>query len=193
MAKAVEPLWISEPIGFCHTDEIDLKHFCPVPPAEDTIGVIADHAMEISDRCGCPMLLETIASPLRFCGPMPGPEFLNRLCARSGCRLLLDVTGLFVDSRNHLFEATDWLSQLDPAAIAQLHVSGYRQRSGRWEDCHDAVVQNEIWELARLVLDGSPGAGGILEHDTDIPAIDVLEQELCTLRDMVAGGPEKRA
>ena len=184
LATAISPLWVSEIIGFSRTADTDLNFLCPIAPSDEAAALLGDHATEISDRCGCPVLLETIASPLQLGPPLSEPEFLNRLCELSGCNLLLDGTSLFVNSRNHGFDAGEWLSRLDPKHIAQLHIAGYRNKDGHWEDLHDSAIQHEIWDLVRLIHDRCPDVGGILEHDVDIPPVETLEWELDTLKKM---------
>ena len=60
--------------------EVDLGHLNPVAPTAQNLGILADHARQVMDRCGKPMLLENIATHLSMKGTMPEPEFLNRLC-----------------------------------------------------------------------------------------------------------------
>ena len=128
VVEAANPLWISEHIAFTRTPEVDLGHLNPVRPGLATLGILADHALELSERCGKPLLLENIASYLRLEGEMPETEFLNLLCERSGCGLLLDVTNLYVNACNHGFDPMAWVREIDPAYIVQLHAVGYSRR-----------------------------------------------------------------
>ena len=182
IATAVGALWVSEPVGFRRTGETTLKIHCPAVPNDDSIAIIAEHTKEVSGRSGCPVLIETMSSPLRFGDPLDEPDFLNRLCERSGCRLLLDLTALCIDARRHGFVAARWLSGLDPAAIAMLRLSGDTARDGRPTGGESAAIPAETWDLARQAISRSPDAGALMEHDLHIPAVDALESELATIR-----------
>ena len=173
-----DPLWISEHIGFCRTEEVDLGHFNPVPPTPDSVHIMADHAREVAETCGRPLLLENITASLRIKGSLSETEFLNRLLEESGCGLLLDVTNLFVNSRNHGFDPHDWLRDIDPRHIVQLHVVGYTFRQGRWHDFHEEAIQDDLWQLICDVLEYAAPQAVIIERDGNYPTIDELESEL---------------
>lgn len=97
---------------------------------------MVEHAQEVSERCGKPLILENISSHLLLTGEMSETDFLNRLCERAGGGLLLDVTNLFINSKNFGFNSSTCLHELDPQHIVQLHVVGYSVRDGQWEDFH---------------------------------------------------------
>lgn len=181
VAAAADPLYITEHAAFTRTRDVDLGHLNPVAPTAENVRLLADHAREVMDRCGKPMLLENIASSLLLKGGLPEPEFLNRLCDAAGCGLLLDVTNLYVNSRNHRFDPAAWIDAIEPRNIVQLHVVGYTQRDGRWHDAHAEPIQQELFDLTRLVLERSCVAGVIVERDENIPAPGELAAELTSL------------
>ena len=178
IAADADPLWLSEHIGFCRADEIDLGHFNPVPPSPDTVRIMADHAREVVETCNRPLILENITANLRVKGSLSETEFLNRLSEESGCGLLLDVTNLFVNSRNHGFDPYAWFRDVDPHRIVQLHVVGYTRADGRWHDFHQEPMQDELWRLMCAVLAYATPQAVIIERDANFPPIDELETEL---------------
>jgi uncharacterized protein (UPF0276 family) len=180
-ARVVEianPDWISDHIAFTRTAEVDLSHLNPVPPTAESLQIIADHAREISDRCGKPMLLENITSHLRLGGEMSETDFLNSLCTRANCGLLLDVTNLFINSRNHRFDPIEWLHHIEPRFITQLHIVGYALDGTRYTDSHEQPIQSELIELAQAVLGHAPVQSIILERDGNFPTTDGLQTEM---------------
>jgi len=182
IARQASPLWISEHLGFCRTDEVELGHFNPVCPSRDTLGWLSDHVREVVEACGAPLILENITSELRVKGHLSETEFLNRLCEESGCGLLLDVTNLFVNSRNHGFDASGWLRDIDPERIVQLHVVGYQEREGRWYDTHTQGIQEDLWALIRETLEYATPRAVVIERDDNFPPVQELEGELRALR-----------
>lgn len=108
VVEIAQPEWVSEHIAFTRTPDVDLGHLNPVQPTKEAARVIAAHAREIADRCGKPIILENITSHLQLEGDLSEPEFLNEVCERAGCGLLLDVTNLFINSRNHHFDPLEW-------------------------------------------------------------------------------------
>jgi uncharacterized protein (UPF0276 family) len=168
VSKLAQPQWISEHIAFTRTSEVDLGHLNPIAPSEENLALIAAHARELSERCQRPLILENISSHLKLPG-MPETEFLNRLCELAGCGLLLDVTNLFINAMNHRFDALDWLQQLEPDNIVQLHIVGYGLRDGVYHDSHCEAVQPELLELLSAVCAHAPVQALILERDDAIP------------------------
>ena len=181
VAEIADPEWISEHVAFTRSAEVDLGHLNPIQPAAQTLEVMVEHAQEVSERCGKPLVLENITSHLRLTGEMSEPEFLNRLCERAGCGVLLDVTNLFINSKNYGFNPRTWLRELDPRHIVQLHVVGYSVRDGRWEDFHAAPIQLDLWDLIYEVLEYAPVQAIIIERDSNFPNPDELAQELRNL------------
>ena len=182
VVRLANPGWISDHIAFTRTAEADLGHLNPVPPTREILNVIADHAREVSERCGKPMLLENITSHIQLTGDLSETDFLNQLCERADCGLLLDVTNLFINSRNHGFEALKWLHEIEPRRIKQLHIVGYSRAGERYTDSHAQPVQEELIELARAVVSYAPVQAIILERDEDFPATHELELEIAKLK-----------
>ena len=176
------PEWISDHIAFTRTVEADLGHLNPVPPTTEMLKIIADHAREVSERCRKPMLLENITSHVQLAGDIKETDFLNRLCERSGCGLLLDVTNLFINSQNHGFDALEWLHEIEPRHIVQLHIVGYSRSGSRYTDSHSKPIQEELIELARAVVRHAPVRAIILERDEDFPDVAGLEVEVAKLK-----------
>ena len=181
VVRVANPDWISDHIAFTRTAEADLGHLNPVPPTREMLGIVADHAREVSARCGKPIILENITSHVRLTGDLSETDFLNELCERADCGLLLDVTNLFINSRNHGFDSLKWLHEIEPRRIAQLHIVGYSRAGDRYTDSHSQPIQKELIEIARAVVSYAPVKAIILERDEDFPAASELEKEIAKL------------
>ena len=161
-----------------------LTSSCPI--IAETIAVIADHAREVAETCGRKLLLENITTDLRLTSAMPETEFLNKLCEAADCGLLLDVTNLYINSRNHGFDARQWLREIEPGRIVQLHVVGYSSANGRWRDLHAEPIQDDLWQLIGEVMEYAPIQSVILERDWNFPEPSELAGELGRLEAMLA-------
>ena len=182
VAAAANPDWVSEHIAFTRTAEVDLGHLNPVPPTREMVAIIADHAREVAERCRKPILLENITSHVQLPGDLTEPEFLNRICDRARCGLLLDVTNLFINSRNHGFDPLKWLHEIEPGLIQQLHLVGYAKAGDRFTDSHALPIQEELIELARAVVTYAPVQAITLERDEDFPSAPELACEIAKLQ-----------
>lgn len=185
VVTAAQPEWISEHIAFTRIDGCELGHLTPVPPTREFARIIADHALELGEHCERPVILENITSHLRIDGELSEVDFLNEICTRARCGLLLDVTNLFINSRNHRFDPIAWLDALDVSTIRQLHLVGYAQEDGRYSDDHAHPVQPEILELATAVLERAPSCALILERDAAFPGDAAMTAEIAKLRNLL--------
>ena len=185
VVAAAQPDWISEHVAFTRTSEIDLGHLNPVPLTRESLGIMAEHTRALAARCARPVLLENITSHLRLPGELTEPEFLNELCAQAHCGLLLDVTNLFINSRNHGFDPLTWLAEIEPSRIRQLHIVGYSIENGRFVDNHAQPIQPELLELARAVIERAPVEAIILERDANFPEAGAMSDEVAKLRSLL--------
>lgn len=187
VVRLANPAWISEHVAFTRTAEVDLGHLNPVPLTRESLKILADHAREVAGRCGKPMLLENITTHLKLEGELSETDFLNELCSRADCGLLLDVTNLFINSRNHGFDPLAWLHKIEPRRIRQLHLVGYSRQGARYTDSHAQPIQEELIGLAAAVVRYAPVEAIVLERDEDIPETHAeLEVEIAKL-ERIAG------
>ena len=125
-----------------------------------------------------------MCSYLRVPEEIPETEFINQLCQEAGVGLLLDVTNLFINGQNHQFDPLNWLHQIEPTFIQQLHIVGYSFQAGVWHDRHNEPIQEELFELARKVISYAPVESIIIERDGAFPSCDQIENELKRLEEI---------
>ena len=178
VCRYADPDWVSEHIAFTKTQHVDLGHLNPIPYSNESLEYFSEHVIEVSERCNKPIVLENITSHINIKSPMRETEFMNRLCDRTGCGLLLDVTNLYVNSKNHAFDPMQWLIELQPEFIRQLHVVGYTMVNNKYYDTHGEAIQPEIYQLIEQVINYSSVSTVILERDQNFPDIRVLSSEL---------------
>jgi uncharacterized protein (UPF0276 family) len=186
VARAASARWVSEHIAFTRSGDLDLGHLNPVPLTRESLATMTEHAVELREQSGRPVILENITSHLQLPGELEETDFLMRLCENAGCGLLLDVTNLHINSVNHGFDAYAWLQRLDPQHIVQLHIVGYAARDGRLQDSHSATIQPELLDLLEAVLQFAPVEAVILERDEATPDTTNIRTELQRLRGAVS-------
>jgi uncharacterized protein (UPF0276 family) len=178
VVESADPLHITEHVAFTRTRHVDLGHLNPVACTRENLAFLVDHARQVMDRCGKPLLLENIATALRLKGEIEETEFLNQLCDRAGCGLLLDVTNLFVNSRTFGFDPVEWMQRIEPRHVGQVHIVGYSRCGERWIDAHAEPIQRDLYDLAGEAMARAPVRSVILERDENIPSPAELAAEL---------------
>jgi uncharacterized protein (UPF0276 family) len=99
-------------------------------------------------RLRCQLLLENGVRHTPFVDEdMSEPVFINRLARSSGCLMLLDLHNLYTDYRNHGWDPLDYLAQLDPHIVRELHIAGGSTVGGVYTDSHSGRCPAEVWEL----------------------------------------------
>jgi uncharacterized protein (UPF0276 family) len=184
VVKAANPLWISEHISFTRTKDVDLGHLNPILPSKETIRILTSNVKELSSKCNKPVILENITSHLKLNGEMKETVFLNQVCEEADCGLLLDVTNLFINSKNHGFNPYEWFKEIDPQRIVQLHIVGYSVVQGRWQDHHKEFIQPDLLELAAAIISYAPVKAIILERDEDLHKTEEIIGDLEKLKSL---------
>lgn len=174
-------MWVSEHIAFTRTRDVDTGHLKPILYTRETLGHFCENVLQLQEACDKPLLLENITSHLRIDSPMVETDFINHLCVKTGCGVLLDVTNLYVNSRNHQFDPHVWLHQIRPHTIRQIHIVSYSEHAGVLHDSHDSDIQQELFALTREIIEYSAVDSIIIERVHNFPPISQLVAEIQTL------------
>lgn len=133
--------------------ERNLNLALPLCGDERELERVARRVRAVRARIDAPFLLENHVDYFPLAAPERGePEFLNELCRRSGCGLLLDLHNLYTNARNHGFDARAWLARLDLAQVVELHVAGGLDWAGCYLDAHSGPPPREVLRLLEWVL-----------------------------------------
>ena len=163
-----------------------LNDLLPLPYNEESLRTVAAHLREVEDTLGRPYLIENPSSYLAFrSSTMSEAEFLNELVDRTGCRLLCDVSNVYLSAHNLGYDARNYLDSLPADAIDELHLGGFTVESGEsnvdgelWIDTHDAPVADAAWELYAYALNRFGKKPTLIEWDSDLPRLERLLEEV---------------
>ena len=127
-ARRLGSPWISDHLSFSRVGtghEINAAIPLPVPYDHEVLDLLIPRVRFFTERLECPFLLENNVYYFRYPDQeLSEEEFLNQLCRRSGCRVLLDLHNLYTNATNHGFSAADYLDRLDLANVVEIHVAG---------------------------------------------------------------------
>ena len=121
----------------------------PVVLDDETLALVGGKVRQLSSTLGVPILLEnsTIFSAI----PEPAmsePTFFNRLYAETGCGMLLDLHNLYANTVNLGMSAHDYLSEINPEIVIEIHVAGGDWLKGHYTDSHSRKTPLPVWEWA---------------------------------------------
>src|SRR5207247_5772798 len=96
----------------------NLNDLLPLPYDDETLDLLAAHIDEVQDGLGRPYLVENPSSYVGFgASTMSEVEFLTELVGRTGCRLLCDVSNVYLSAHNMGYDAHRYIDGLPTEAI----------------------------------------------------------------------------
>lgn len=187
LIDTLKPEWFSDHLCFTRSGGVAIGHLAPVPYTEEALRVFVRNIGHVRRKIGTPLIVENIAYLMRYpFSEMNEAEFIRRLVRETGCGLLLDVTNLYVNSRNFGFDWRDFLDALPLEAVVQVHFVGSRRSGKRFIDAHSDRTEDDIWEIFQAVCERAPVRAAILERDADLPPFSEILEEIETARRLAA-------
>jgi uncharacterized protein (UPF0276 family) len=170
--------WISDHICWTGVDGKNLHDLLPLPYTKRALRHLIERVRAVQDILEQPLVLENPSTYLQFAGEdFDEPQFLQELCAATGCGLLLDVNNVFVCAENHGLDAEDHLRRVPWDSVVYFHLAGHTIHETHRLDTHDHPVCREVWKLYALAHELSGGRSTLLEWDAKIPSFAVVHRE----------------
>ncbi len=174
----LRPGLVSEHLAWSVVDGIYLNDLLPLPYTAESLDIVARNVDAAQDAFGRKILVENPSAYLRFSAShMSEPEFLNALCARTGCGLLLDVNNVHVTCANVGGDARAYLEAIDAAAVGEIHLAGHTVEDGVLIDTHSRPIAPEVWDLYSDLVARIGARPTLIEWDRDVPDRAVLLAE----------------
>jgi uncharacterized protein (UPF0276 family) len=152
--------WVSEHLSFSrvgNAHEVNAALALPIAYDDEMLDLLVPRIDAVQQRLGLPFLLENnvayVSIPEQGMGEA---EFLNRLCARTSCSLLLDLHNLYTNAVNHRFSAHAFLQELDLSRVVEVHVAGGQPMMGFHTDSHTGPVHQGVWPLLAAAAARAP-------------------------------------
>lgn len=187
LVEVVDPLFVSDHLCWTRIEGFSSHDLLPLPYTEEALGIVAANVSRAQDFLGRAMLVENPSSYVQFDGAdMSEWAFLDALCAKTGCGLLLDINNVFVSAQNHGFDAIAYLDGVPADRVRQIHLAGHSAGDTLLIDTHDADVCPSVWHLYGHVMPKLGPVATMIERDDHIPPLDELLSELSLARDIAA-------
>lgn len=121
----------------------------PVVLDEETLALVGGKVTRLREALGTTILLE---NPTLFSSipepEMSEPTFFNRLYAETGCGMLLDLHNLYANTLNLGISGEQYLSELDPEIVVEVHLAGGDRLKGFHTDSHSRPTPAKVWAWA---------------------------------------------
>lgn len=182
LVARIEPWAVSEHVCWGHAGGRHTNDLLPMPRTDESLRHLAARVGELQDALGRQVLLENVSSYLEFtAAQFTEAGYLAALVAESGCALLLDVNNVYVNARNHGFDAQAYFDELPARAVREIHLAGHEvTRVGSGEiriDTHDRRICDEVWALYAEARRRFGPVPTLIEWDAALPPLETLVAE----------------
>ncbi|MBN8820169.1 MAG: DUF692 domain-containing protein [Sphingomonas sp.] len=179
LVDEVEPLFVSDHLCWTRFGGFSSHDLLPLPYTQEALDIVCANVAIAQDALGRAMLIENPSSYVAFEDDMMTEwAFLDAVCARTSCGLLLDVNNVFVSATNHGFDPIAYLDGVPHDRVRQIHLAGHSQRDTMLIDTHDSPVPASVWDLYAHALPRLGPVATMIERDDAIPPLHELLAEL---------------
>ena len=211
LAHRIDPVRVSDHASFARgtyaNRTVHAADLLPLPSTPEALDVLCRNVQQVQDRLQRRLLVENLSAYVQWHVPtehaLPEPEFLMRLARRTGCALLVDVNNIYVNAQNAriaqstriaqntqsaglcddpLLACKQWLNQIAPDAVGELHLAGHCRVTDEHGDIviddHGSRVSPPVWALYRHALARFGPVPTLIEWDTALPPLPVLLDEV---------------
>jgi len=181
LVSDVRPCIVSEHLAWSRAGGVYYNDLLPLPRNQGTLDVIARNVDRAQAALGRQVLVENPSSYLVFEDTdMSEGAFMARLCASTGCGVLLDVNNLHVSAVNVGLDVASWLAEVPPSVVSEIHLAGHDadgSGSGLLVDTHDRPVSRAVWSLFEEAISHYGRRPTLLERDENLPPLRDLVTE----------------
>jgi uncharacterized protein (UPF0276 family) len=175
---SIDAPWYSDHLCFTMVDHVNLNDLIPLPFTTEAVRHVAERARIVQDFLERPLLLENVTYYMQVsASEMTEVEFITRVLEEGQCGLLLDVSNLLLNAKNHGGDADAALDALPLERVGQLHLAGFEEHGDVLLDTHAKPVSDETWALYRKVIERIGPTSVLIEWDAEIPSLARLVQE----------------
>jgi uncharacterized protein len=183
LTNRFKPALISDHVSWSVSGNAHLNDLLPLPYNNESLGYISDNIKKTQEFLGRQILVENPTAYLRFkASTITEPDFLTSIVDNTGCKLLLDINNVYVNSQNHKFDPKKYIDLISANMIGEIHLAGHQRNKiddsrSIIIDSHNNKVCDAVWQLYDYCIKRNGKFPTLIEWDDDIPDLRVLISE----------------
>ncbi len=175
LVDRVDPCIVSDHLCWSGVEGESLHDLLPLPFTEEAVDFTARRIQKVQDFLGRKILIENVSTYVTYRhSTMPEWQFLTETARRAGCGILLDLNNIYVNSKNHHFDAEEYIQSVPAQLVGQFHLGGHTDKGEFLFDTHSAQVVHPVWQLYEKALALYGPVSTLIEWDADIPEFSGL-------------------
>lgn len=188
LSRRMQASWCVEDIGAWSIGPYDIPYFAPPLFERDVAQLVGDRVAAVVERASVPFLAEIPACSF-VAGRISLGEFFQEIVARSGCKLVIDVSHVFAYALYTGEKPRDVLRSLPLDHAWEVHIAGGRPRPSApyyYVDNHTDLIMPEVIDLLGQVVELAPSLRAVTyEFSGDTPD-DQVDAELTRMEGVLA-------
>lgn len=185
-----QPFNISDHASWSASGNAHLNDLLPLPYTQETLDTLCRNIERTQEFFGRKILIENPSTYVAFAhNEMTEFQFMNRAAEMTGCGVLLDINNIYVQARNHGYDAWEYIDAIETRYVGEMHLAGHTERDAGGEtiliDTHNQPVRGEVWDLYEHAVRRFGAVPTLIEWDQDFPALDVLVAEADKARKII--------
>jgi len=178
LVDIVEPIFVSDHLCWTGMLASNIHDLLPFPFTTTNLKHIVAKVDKVQNYLKRPILMENVSSYLTFKkSTYTEWEFGVAVAKASGCKLLLDINNVYVNSQNHGFDPMEFIESTPPELIGQIHLAGFTDMGTHLFDTHSKPVFPKVWDLYKKSVHRLKHVPILVEWDDEIPEFHELERE----------------
>lgn len=173
------PILVSDHLSFSGDDGIYVPDLLPVPLIDETMDKFVRNIDLFQNFIGRQILIENPSNYLSFKNStFTEADFLNKICEKTGCAILLDINNIYVGEHNIGLNSNEYIDSINPLFVKEIHLAGYQENKTKngetiLIDTHGNTVFPKVWDLFETAIKKF-NAPVLIEWDTNIPPLEIL-------------------
>ncbi len=177
-----DPFIISDHASWSASGNAHLNDLLPLPYTQESLARLCKNIDQTQDYFGRRILVENPSTYIAFQdNDMTEHDFMNALCQKTGCGMILDVNNIFVQSHNHGLDPYAYIDAIKSDYVGEIHLAGHiRKDVGKRDilvDTHNQNICDDVWDLYAHAIKHVGARPTLIEWDQDFPALSVLLDE----------------
>jgi len=178
----------SEHLSYSKCANAHLYDLLPIPFRQDAVDHIVARIHTVQELLNRPIVLENVSYYTPVAAEMPEHEFISEIVKKSGCKLLLDVNNVYVNSFNHDYDAKEFILKMPLESVAYIHMAGHEKiQEDLIIDTHGQPIIDPVYDLFDWTLNHLSPVPVLLERDFNIPELKELQIEMNILKKIISG------
>ncbi len=181
--RIVDPFITSDHLCWTGGSAHNLHNLLPFAYTEESLKFLTTRVHFVQEFLGRTLTLENVSAYFSLkSSTLSETEFLSRLCNQTGCKILLDLNNIYVNSVNQKFDPYAYIHSINKSHISQIHLAGFTDMGSYLFDTHSREVDSEVWNLLRLTKKCGINVPTLIEWDENIPKFTKVEEEALKAR-----------